>query len=117
MSVDRYLDRVRTPRYNCAAFARDVWLDLTGEDIGNALAGLLGRLTGARLSREAVRAFRELPTPVSPCLVTFQRPRGPLHVGVYIRGRVLHLVGTGVQYQPIAVAARTFKTVRFCVLQ
>lgn len=111
MSVDKFLSRKRTKHYDCAAFSRDVWLDVAGVDL--AETGLLSVLHVGRLPRVVRQAFRALARPSSPCLVLMRRPRAPLHVGVYLRGSVLHLTDTGVEYAPVAVASRAFKTVQF----
>lgn len=115
MSVDRYLDRIKTADYDCLAFARDVWLDQHGVDLWAVLDGFLldhTRAAGARLSVRHLRRFRVLAAPSSPCLVLFQRPPFRPHIGVMIRGRVLHLTDAGVRFDPLDYVARTFKSHR-----
>jgi len=114
VSVDRYLDRRYHRRdYHCLTFSSEVWLAETGQDIVQQLAGLMGQASTRKISRDHVNAFARHDTPQDPCLVLFQRPRTAPHVGVYLRGRVLHITDQGVEYQPIDVASRSFETVRF----
>jgi hypothetical protein len=112
-SFDQYLARAYDHRrYNCLHFARDVMLDLTGVDIGERLAGVLDPETRT-LGKRHFDAFRRLETPESPCLVFMSRRRGEPHVGVFARGRVLHIRERGVQFQPLEVAALGFEIVRY----
>lgn len=101
ISIDGFLGRVYEPGYKCLHFASDVWHYLTGVDIRS-------RLLGGHIA-----SFRREERPVDPCIVLMQS-RGVIpHVGVYYRGRVLHLTELGVQYQPVEIATLGFKTIRF----
>lgn len=113
-SVDKYLSyKFKPNEFTCSDFARLIWLDLTGKDIAVALQGLLQAHDGRGLRREHVRFFRELAAPISPCLVVMQKPRAPVHIGVYLRGNVLHLPESGPEFQPPYVAARAHSSFRF----
>lgn len=112
-SVDPYLGRTYDRRrYDCLHFAADVWRDLTGEDLRERLAGLLGAPADRHVRLRHLRAFRHLAAPRSPCLVLFQRPRTPPHIGVFLRGRVLHLREQGAVHQPLELAALGWTSVR-----
>lgn len=114
MSVDVYLDRVYDRKsYNCGHFVADVWRDLTGQDIYEAVSGLAQPTGKGRAVLKQLRAFARLREPVSPCIVLLSPPRGLTHVGVYLRGRVLHITESGVGFDHIDVAAVGFNTVRF----
>ena len=118
MSVDKFLDRQKRKGYDCLNFAYEVWADLTGKDLSGVLDGFLSeaskeRATGAPLRVRHLRRFRVLSSPCSPCLVLMQRPGQVPHLGVFIRGRVLHLLSAGVEFQPVEIAARGFKSYRF----
>ena len=106
MSVDRYLSRRQAPGYDCLAFARDVWAGLTGED-------LRGRLDILHPDPRRLRVFERLSAPVDPCLVLMRRPRSQPHVGVYVRGRVLHLDAGGAKHVPLELVALSFLRVEF----
>lgn len=83
--------------YNCGHYTREVWMTLTGVDLGLRMP--------ERITREdLVRAFtkgegdlvgtilEEIPEPEDPCLVLLGK--GPLnvpHCGVYHAGALLHL--------------------------
>jgi len=111
--VDRHLGaRWRGDDYNCLHFATDVWRDLTGEDVTEGLIATMAQTTAERrMTRRAVRAFSRLEGPQDPCLVLMRRPRSEPHVGVFMRGRVLHLTERGAEFMEPAVASRGFKEV------
>jgi hypothetical protein len=114
MSVDKYLDRTfDRSRYNCLDFVREVWLDLTGIDLASKLMGVFGCPSERTPSRKHFRAFREISNPGDMCLVYMESPKTAPHIGVFIRGRVLHLHERGVEYLPVDIAARGFKRVRY----
>lgn len=110
MSVDVFLDRVyHRRRYNCLHHASEVWLALKGENIESKLADVLNGV-----KRAHVAAFRRLSAPADPCLVLMRRERSKtMHVGVMIAGRVLHIQGRGVEYQPLDVAGIGYTDIRF----
>lgn len=118
MSIDHYFGRTYRPgQYNCLHFAADVWRDLTGEDLHEHLAGLIGGRLGDRAAtRHTLASFTFLDKPHGRCLVLMQRPRRQPHIGVWLNGSVLHLQSTfGVQFMPLHIAAFGFKKVRFFV--
>lgn len=101
MSVDKYFSRKYKPGvYDCFDFAREVWRDLTGINLQSMMHA---------------RGCIEIPKPVNPCLVFMERAKFVPHVGIFIRGRVLHIHDYGVEYQPMNVATRAFETVRFYI--
>jgi len=114
VSIDKWLGKVyQHDSYTCSDFCREVWADLTGVDLAHALQGLLQAHDGRGLRREHVRHFRALSGPVDPCLVLMQRPRAPVHLGIYIRGKVLQITESGVTFQPVHVATHFYKSYRF----
>lgn len=114
-SVDAFLDRVYNERhYNCLHFTVEVWRALTGEDIAERLDGLLsGPVADRRIRRPHTGAFLSLPDRRSPCLALMQRARIAPHVGIYLRGRVLHIRETGPAFEPLEIATYGWKKVRF----
>jgi hypothetical protein len=112
--VDKFLDRkLDRNSFNCLHLTRDVWLELTGEDLSERLAGLMGRLGTKKLRRATVRAFRRLDAPISPCIVIMKLPHYQPHMGVFLRGKILHIQTHGVEFLPPSLATRGFKTVRY----
>jgi len=92
MSVDKYFSRsYDKASYNCAHLVKEVWLDLTGNDIDYALNGFLRAPKERFVSKSERRNLKRLDSPQSPCIVLFQSPRVPPHVGIFLRGRVLHI--------------------------
>lgn len=114
LSVDDFMDRRYKPlTYDCLHFTREVWLAATGEDIGDRLGTLLGRGDARKVSREHRRVFVRLTAPEDPCLALMRRPRSAPHIGVYIRGRVLHISERGVEFMPPPVAGRGFSSLSY----
>jgi hypothetical protein len=112
--IDKYFGRTYHPRlYNCAHFVCDVWGDLYGPDMENALRAFLCAPSKRKAVLSDLRALRVLEQPEDPCVVLFRRPRLPTHVGLWLGGRVLHLHERGVHYQPLEVVRMGYKTVRF----
>jgi hypothetical protein len=101
MSVDAYLDRVPAPDYDCLDFVREAWHGLYGEH----------RFTQDRETLFALRGER-LDVPTTPCLVLMESGNQP-HVGIYIDGSVLHMTALWTEFQPLAVAIRGHRKVRF----
>jgi hypothetical protein len=112
-SVDPFLDRVQTREYNCLDFTREVWLDMTGEDITARLTGLVGAFVDRKPNLSGVKSFKRLPGPISPCIVVMQRFHFIPHVGIFWNGRILHLTNRGVQFQPLVVARQYFISVKY----
>lgn len=114
MSVDKwFIKRYIRNEYTCSDFAREVLLDLTNVDIADSLAGLLQAHDGRGLTRAHVRRFRALKAPVDPCLVVMQRPRAPVHLGVFTRGRILQITQRGVTYLPVNLATVLHTSYRY----
>jgi hypothetical protein len=107
--MNELLARQRSSRYTCANLAAEAWERETGRDIGR----LLGiDLSGSPTVRDHGILVR-VPAPFSPCIVLFQRGRLDVHVGVFLRGRVLHLTERGPMRQLLSIASLGFTSVRF----
>lgn len=113
ISVDRFLDRIPRPGYNCLDFTREVWLAMTGQDITGSLTRLTGRFVDRKATLSGIRAFTRLTEPSSPCLVVMQRLRFVPHLGIFIDGRILHMHSRGVEFQPLSVASIYFQTLKY----
>lgn len=114
MSVDIYLSRSYDRKlYNCGHFAADVWKDITGIDISEAISGLVMPTGKGRAILANLRAFKRLTGPISPCIAMLSPPRGQAHVGIYLRGKILHITELGVHFDYIEVASCGFNHVRF----
>lgn len=114
MSIDRYFFRVyHETEYNCLHFARDVWRDISGVDITDYLLPLF-RPETKKPALSHFKHFRRLSRMEDPCLVLLTKPKlSTAHIGIFLRGRILHIQAAGVQYQPLDVVQLGFKTVRF----
>lgn len=111
--IDNYLDRTPGRAYNCLDFVREVWLGMTGRDVTERLTGLVGAFSQRKPNLSGVKEFRRLNVPEDPCFVVMQRFRCVPHVGIWMKGRVLHLTNRGVQFQPLQVAQAYFTSIRF----
>lgn len=113
-STDKYLGRQFNQHgYTCLHFARDVWLELRGVDIIDRLHSLFVPVEIRRITRDHTRGFVELPSPKDPCIVLMQHPQPEPHLGIYYRGKILHLPRSGPEYLPLDIIRLTFRSVRF----
>lgn len=114
MSIDEFFKRKYDRRnYNCAHFVCEVWKATTGEDLAHKLRGFLQAPEDRRAVLSDLRSFERLQAPESPCLALMQRRGSAPHVGMFLRGRVLHIHEMGVEFQPIDVASRGFEKIGF----
>lgn len=114
ISIDEFLrKRYNRDRYNCAHFVCEVWAKLCGADISKLLESLLLPAKDRHASFSLRRVFTRLDKPVSPCIALMQRRGSEPHVGVFLRGRILHIHEMGVEFMPVDVASRGFDSVRF----
>lgn len=102
-----------SPDYNCAHFVCDAWEVEAGQDIRPVLHGFLARRGERRATMQLVNAMRRIPAPVGPCVVLFRRVKATPHVGLFIRGRVLHLTDSGPIRQLVDVARIGYHSVRY----
>ena len=109
-SIDRYFFRKYSrTNYNCAHLVCEVWKDWTGVDISGPMCGFLTGRGETKAILSNLRNFVKLDVPESPCVALFRSPKLSPHVGIFIRGKVLHITPRGVQYQPPCVVSFLFK--------
>lgn len=109
-STDAYLGRQYDRlRYNCFHFVRDIWLDLTGVDIAPNIGPLNSKFLSLSYFRDRTKHY-EL---IDPCIVILSRTGCESHMGVYLRGSLLHLHENGVVFQPLELARRGFDMIRY----
>lgn len=112
-SVDPFLLKKYSDNYTCLEFAAEVWEAHTGQNILALLKTFHEPATDVKARRQSLRLGFELATPEDPCIVVMQRPKVTPHIGIYLRGRVLHLQPSGAEFQPVDVAARHFTRTKF----
>lgn len=116
MLDDLLLKRFNLRTYNCWDLTREVWLRLTGQDLGSpSLASYTADEMGEVVDAWQDTKYQELPAPRDPCIVLMQRSRHIPHVGVYYHGRVIHIRRAGAQFTPLEVASLGFSSVRYYV--
>ena len=106
MAFDDYFNKVYNKNtYNCAHFVCDVWEDITGDDIRESFRGFLLPFKSRTATFGMRHRFKRLVEPVEPSIVLMSNRTGTPHVGIYTRGKVLHIRECGgVQYQPLDMA-------------
>ena len=114
IKVDDFLDRVRGPNYRCFDFVREVWLCSFGEDIAVRLKGFLGAMSQRKFLLSDIKQCKRLKAAVDPCFILFQSDNSLVpHVGIWYRGKVLHLAAGAAEYQPFDVVAKRFTRVSY----
>lgn len=99
--------------YNCAHLLAEAWLKITGQNIEFALTGFLRPAQARSVGIELRHKFTRLKKPEAPCIVLMGRRGATAHVGLYYRGKVLHIHASGTEFVPLDVASRGFNSVRF----
>lgn len=110
-SIDSFLQlQYENRHFNCLHLVAKAWLAHTGNDIWPLLKAF-HEPTHEQLARRRMRQlFVEIKAPVNPCLVLWQRRKSVPHVGIYLRGRVLHIHEGGVEFELLATACKAAKT-------
>jgi hypothetical protein len=114
-STDPFLDKVYIKgKYNCLDFTAEVWEAITGERLGDRLGLVLRAIPHRKAHKADIEGFRLLDRPQSPCLAMFRRAYTEPHIGVYVRGRLLHLPSRGnAVFQRLDEVTRFFKRVAY----
>lgn len=100
---------------NCWTLVRDVWLEMTGVDLGDLtppetdLASLDDAVWAAVEGPQFVRLER----PANPCIVLMRRRREMPHVGVLLKWRLLHMTARGVRNPWWSDVAREFDSLEY----
>lgn len=98
--------RFHPARFNCWHFVAEVWERATGRELPD-LTPSRGELRGAVDAAAGSGGFVQLlgtgrlEPPQVPAIVLFRRDPDPPHVGVWLRGRVLHLVPSGARSEEL----------------
>lgn len=112
-SIDKFFGRKYHPRdYNCAHFAIDVLKETAGIELHAQFQMVFTGPQDRRADHSLFAGFRRIHHPVDNTFIIFRAPRVAPHVGIYLRGRVLHLQQQGVQFQYLDVVAINFHSYR-----
>jgi hypothetical protein len=101
MSIDKFLDRIKSKDYNCLDFAAEVWAEMFDAERATALKALCVAAHDGRIDWSIISKFERIREPHSPGLVFFLRKRQAPHVGIFLNGAVLHLGDNGAVYQDL----------------
>jgi hypothetical protein len=117
VSIDPLLDRLfDRDNYQCAHFTNEAWSHLVGHDLSHALDGLLLPVKDKVVDPTKIRSFlKTISKPISPCIVFMFRRGITPHLGVFWKGRILHLTEDGVRYETSDIATMFFTKVRYYV--
>jgi hypothetical protein len=119
MFDDLLLKRFCIRTYNCWDLTREVWLRLTGQDLGSPeliyytkdeFADVVDAWQDTR--------FQQVHEPIGPAIALMLRARTMPHVGVFLGRRdrrIIHIRRAGVQVQPPEVASLGFTSTKYYV--
>ena len=105
--------RYHADSYNCAHLVADAWRAETGEDIASLLRGFMRPKGQRSVEADKMRTFRKLDRPESPSIVVMRQGKNRLHVGMYLRGRILQIRQDGVTFLPPHLATMGYTRVRY----
>lgn len=109
--IDNFLDRIPSRTYKCRDFCREVWLSAFDEDMADRMPLFL---TGSgNITLNELRSLTLLVKPENPCFVLYQRKHVIPHIGIYVRGGILHLRDDGAAYDSVAYVERRFSKVSY----
>lgn len=98
---------------NCWQLARRVWLEETGEDIGDRTpADISAAALKARFDRD-IPDFVEISRLRYPCLILMLNPCAIPHVGVAVQGSVAQDYGGNASFLPPDRALAGFRKIRY----
>ena len=117
MNLDIFFCKVyHKKNYNCAHFVAEVWKYLTGEDISYKLNCFFEPEASRKFKLSDGKNFKRVnPSNDTFSIALMQRAGHTPHVGIFINGRILHIHENGVECQPVDVASRGFKRVRYYI--
>jgi len=77
--------------YHCGHFLLDAWMFITKQDISCAIGGLLLPLDQCNMKGCDLTKLKWIDEPEDPCIMSMRNARGLGHVGIYVKGKMLHL--------------------------
>ncbi len=113
-SIDKFFGRKYNPRsYNCAHFVVDVLRDQANIDIKKYWEVYLTGPSERTATHLSFDCFRRIHEPEDNAVVMMKSPGQAPHVGVFLRGRVLHIQPRGVEFQLLDVVTKFYSSHRF----
>lgn len=99
--------------YHCVHFVVDAWRVLLDEDISADFSGMLTPLESASVMPLWPDLFVEIDNPQKPCIVVLRKGDRTPHMGMWYKGKILHLREEGPHYANLARICLEYDTVRF----
>ncbi|WII71717.1 hypothetical protein QJS83_14725 [Bdellovibrio sp. 22V] len=84
-----------------------------GFDLGPYIAGLYAPRAERRVTLGELRIFKPLRAPEEPCIVLMNAGKDLIHVGMYLRGRILHNTHRGVFFELPETVLPLYKKVSY----
>ena len=114
-SLDRFLDKAPVPGFDCLDLAREVWGYVSEEDAKSHLDELCAGVHAedGHVVLSTMKKFEKLETPSEKCFVVMHGPKGKLHIGVFVDGRVIHMTHNGVEYRPLSMMKMLFHKIGY----
>ena len=115
--IEKYLTwEFDMQRQNCFDMARAFWAELTGVQLGRQTPYEIAVDAFTLRAEQVAARLKKVETIVDPCLVLMQRERINPHVGVFYRGRILHLdYRQGAAYEALDHVTARFTKVSYYV--
>lgn len=114
MAWDDLMSRPYDERaWNCAHFAAEVWRRETGEEIVDLLTP--ATRPGGRIPRVLGSLFERSAQAPRLALAVLRRKRERPHLGILVRGRLVHLRPTGVESMAPEIAVLGYDSVTYYV--
>lgn len=117
--VDNYLKKkFDILNYNCWHFVRDVWFELTGEMLYDYTPARPTKHDMHMAAEDAIYKFLQVNSIAAwpkhqPLIVLMKRRVDTPHVGVFYKGKVLHLTPEGARYLPLDVSTVGYEKITF----
>lgn len=109
-----YAKEYNAQTYHCAHFVFDAWKAITGKDLPASFHSFLsGRNTATAYSPKMYADFKRVQKPSRPCVVLMRHGPSSLHVGVFVRNKIVQLRETGVTMLPPHVATFGYTDIRY----
>lgn len=103
---DLFLKKYDINKYNCSHFVIDAFKIITGCDLSSVL-------NWQKIKAMPRKSFKLETEIKDKTLLCFMSNKHENHIGLLYKNKILHFRSGGAEYQPVNVATRYFKRIRF----